>query len=87
MRTLGRTGIRVSPSCLGTMMFGQAGNPDPHDCAGIVHLALDAGINIVDTADVYGPRGVSEEIVGRALRGRRDERAAATGQGEGGGAR
>ncbi|HLI16617.1 MAG TPA: aldo/keto reductase [Acidimicrobiales bacterium] len=70
-RTLGRTGMQVSTLCLGTMMFGAWGNPDEAACRRIVDLALDAGINFVDTADVYD-RGVSEEIVGRALEGRRD---------------
>jgi aryl-alcohol dehydrogenase-like predicted oxidoreductase len=72
LRTLGRTGMRVSPLCLGAMMFGAWGNPDHHDCVRIVHAALDAGINFVDTADVYSA-GESEEIVGKALAGgRRD---------------
>ena len=70
-RTLGRTGVEVSPLCLGAMMFGAWGNPDHEDGIRIVHRALDAGINFVDTADVYG-RGESEEIVGKALAGRRD---------------
>ncbi|MGP3960543.1 aldo/keto reductase [Nonomuraea sp. 3N208] len=78
MRELGRTGIQVSPYCLGTMMFGQAGNTDEDDCVRIIHRALDSGINFVDTADVYGPRGKSEEIVGRALKGRRDTTVLAT---------
>jgi aryl-alcohol dehydrogenase-like predicted oxidoreductase len=77
-RALGRTGIQVSPYCLGTMMFGRFGNPDPDDCVRIVHQALDAGINFVDTADVYGPGGMSEEVVGRALQGRRDDVVLAT---------
>jgi len=72
MRTLGRAGIQVSPYCLGTMMFGAAGNPDHDDSIRIIHKALDAGINFVDTADAYS-RGESEEIVGKALRGRRDD--------------
>ncbi|MCU1494500.1 MAG: aldo/keto reductase [Acidimicrobiaceae bacterium] len=71
-RTLGRTGIRVSPYCLGTMMFGAMGNPDHDDSIRIIHRALDAGINLVDTADVYS-HGESEEIVGKALKGRRDD--------------
>jgi aryl-alcohol dehydrogenase-like predicted oxidoreductase len=54
------------------MMFGGWGNPDPEDCIRIIHRALDSGINFIDTADVYS-RGESEEIVGRSLRGRRDE--------------
>ena len=70
-RKLGRTGAKVSPLCLGTMMFGQRGNPDHDDCARILHRALDAGINFVDTANVYSS-GESEEIVGKALKGRRD---------------
>jgi aryl-alcohol dehydrogenase-like predicted oxidoreductase len=70
-RTLGRTGIKVSPYALGAMMFGSIGNPDHDDSARIIHKALDAGINFVDTADAYS-RGESEEIVGQALKGRRD---------------
>ncbi|WP_064457760.1 aldo/keto reductase [Streptomyces hygroscopicus] len=77
-RELGRTGIQVSPYCLGTMKFGQVGNPDHDDCVRIIHRALDAGINFLDTADVYGPHGESEEIVGKALRGRRDDIVLAT---------
>ncbi|MFC4947813.1 aldo/keto reductase [Pseudonocardia sp. GCM10023141] len=76
-RTLGRTGIEVSVHCLGTMMFGAVGNPDHDDCVSIVHAALDQGINFVDTADMYGA-GESEEIVGRALQGRRDDVVLAT---------
>jgi aryl-alcohol dehydrogenase-like predicted oxidoreductase len=76
-RTLGGTGIRVSSYCLGAMMFGAAGNPDHEDCVRIIHAALDGGINFIDTADVYS-RGESEEIVGAALRGRRDEVVLAT---------
>lgn len=71
-RTLGRTGVQVSPLCLGAMMFGPWGNDDRADSIRIIHRALDAGINFVDTADVYSG-GVSEEIVGEALQGRRDE--------------
>lgn len=78
MRALGRTGIQVSPYCLGTMMFGPVGNPDPDECVRIVHRALDAGINFIDTADVYGPGGESERIVGKALKGRRDDVVLAT---------
>jgi aryl-alcohol dehydrogenase-like predicted oxidoreductase len=71
-RTLGHTGVRVSPLCLGAMMFGGWGNTDHDDCIRIIHRALDAGINFIDTADVYA-RGESEEIVGKALAGgRRD---------------
>src|ERR1700720_478543 len=71
-RTLGRTGIQVSPYCLGAMMFGAMGNPDHDDSIRIIHRALDAGINFIDTADVYSG-GESEEIVGKALKGRRDD--------------
>jgi aryl-alcohol dehydrogenase-like predicted oxidoreductase len=71
-RTLGRTGVKVSPLCLGAMMFGEWGNPDHDESIRIIHAALDAGINFVDTADVYS-RGESEEIVGKALVGRRDD--------------
>ncbi|WP_255948790.1 aldo/keto reductase [Streptomyces odontomachi] len=71
-RFLGRTGMEVSVHCLGTMMFGAVGNPDHDECARLVHTALDAGVNFVDTADMYSA-GESEEIVGKALRGRRDE--------------
>ena len=70
-RSLGTTGVKVSPLCLGAMMFGAMGNPDHDDCIRIIHRALDAGINFVDTADVYSA-GESEEIVGKALTGRRD---------------
>ncbi len=63
-RPLGRTGIQVSKLCLGTMMFGTWGNSDHDDSIRIIHKALDAGINFVDTADVYSS-GESEEIVGK----------------------
>src|SRR5271154_4030567 len=76
-RTLGRTGIRVSPLCLGAMMFGAWGNPDHDDSVRIIHRALDNGINFIDTADVYS-QGESEEIVGQALKGRREEVVLAT---------
>jgi aryl-alcohol dehydrogenase-like predicted oxidoreductase len=72
MRILGTTGVQVSEFCLGAMMFGQWGNPDCDDCVRIAHRAFDAGINFVDTADVYS-RGESEEIVGKAIAGRRDD--------------
>jgi len=74
-RTLGRTGIKVSPYCLGAMMFGAIANPDHADAIRIIHKALDAGINFIDTADFYS-RGESEEIVGKALKGRRGQRRA-----------
>ncbi len=65
-RTLGTTGIKVSPLCLGAMMFGAWGNTDHDDSIRIIHRAIDAGINFIDTADVYAA-GESEEIVGKAL--------------------
>ncbi|HWC87373.1 MAG TPA: aldo/keto reductase [Solirubrobacteraceae bacterium] len=71
-RPLARTGVKVSPLCLGAMMFGAWGNPDHEDSIRIIHRALDAGINFIDTADVYS-RGESEEIVGQALAGGRRE--------------
>jgi aryl-alcohol dehydrogenase-like predicted oxidoreductase len=77
MRTLGGTGIKVSPYCLGAMMFGAWGNPDHEDSIRIIHAALDAGINFIDTADVYSA-GESEEIVGQALLNRRDDVVLAT---------
>jgi aryl-alcohol dehydrogenase-like predicted oxidoreductase len=70
-RTLGKTGIKVTPYCLGAMMFGGIANSDHDDCIRIIHKALDFGINFVDTADRYS-NGESEEIVGKALKGRRD---------------
>lgn len=76
-RTLGRTGIKVSPYCLGAMMFGGIGNPDHDDCVSIIHKALDSGINFIDTADRYSA-GESEEIIGKALKGRRDSIVLAT---------
>ena len=76
-RTLGSTGVRVSQLCLGTMMLGQIGNPDHQDATRIIHRALDAGVNVVDTADMYSA-GESEEIVGAALRGRREHVVLAT---------
>lgn len=71
-RPLGRTGMHASVLTLGTMMFGAWGNRDADECVAMTHAALDAGVNVVDTADVYD-FGVSEEIVGRALQGRRDD--------------
>jgi aryl-alcohol dehydrogenase-like predicted oxidoreductase len=76
-RPLGSTGVKVSPLCLGAMMFGAWGNPDHDEGIRIIHRALDAGINFIDTADVYS-RGESEEIVGKALAGRRDDVVLAT---------
>ena len=78
-RTLGGTGIQVSAYCLGTMMFGADGNTDHGECIAIIHASLDRGINFVDTADMYGgPGGETEQIVGQALAGRRDEVVLAT---------
>jgi aryl-alcohol dehydrogenase-like predicted oxidoreductase len=71
-RPLGRTGVSVSQLCLGAMMFGAFGNPDHEESVKIIHHALDAGINFIDTADGYSA-GESEEIIGKALAGgRRD---------------
>jgi aryl-alcohol dehydrogenase-like predicted oxidoreductase len=77
-RTLGRTGIKVSPYALGALMLGASiGNPDHDDSIRIIHTALDAGINLIDTADAYS-QGASEEVVGKALKGRRDSVVLAT---------
>ena len=76
-RTLGRTGIKVSPYCLGAMMFGGIANSDHDECIRIIHKALDFGINFVDTADRYS-NGESEEIIGKALKGRRQNVVLAT---------
>ena len=76
-RVLGGTGIRVSAYCLGTMMFGSIGNADRPDSIRVIHAALGQGINFVDTADMYSA-GESEEIVGQALQGRRDDIVLAT---------
>jgi aryl-alcohol dehydrogenase-like predicted oxidoreductase len=77
LRSLGTTGVKVSPLCLGAMMFGEWGNPDHDESIRILHAALDAGVNFIDTADVYS-RGESEEIVGKALKGKRDSIVLAT---------
>src|SRR6185312_3605308 len=74
-RTLGRTGIQVSPYALGTLMFATVMGNAPEDSARIIGKALDAGINLIDTADAYGD---SEDVVGKALQGRRDEVVLAT---------
>ncbi|MGB3734230.1 MAG: aldo/keto reductase [Ilumatobacter sp.] len=76
-RVLGRTGVRVSRFGLGTMVLGAWGNTDHGECERIVNRALDAGINLVDTADVYA-FGESEQIVGAAISGRRDDVVLAT---------
>jgi aryl-alcohol dehydrogenase-like predicted oxidoreductase len=80
-RPLGRTGIMVSPYALGAMLLGASiGNPDHDDSVRVIHRALDAGINFVDTADAYSraPHGASEVVVGKALKGRRDKVVLAT---------
>src|SRR5213592_3977113 len=76
-RTLGRTGVQVSPLCLGAMMFGDWGNKDHQESNRIIERALEAGINFIDTADVYS-RGESEEIVGKAIKGKRNDIVLAT---------
>src|SRR5580693_6867345 len=76
-RTLGGTGLKVSSFCLGAMMFGAWGNTDHDDSTRIIQRALDAGVNFIDTADVYSG-GESEEIVAKALVGRRQEIVVAT---------
>lgn len=76
-RVLGRTGLVVSEYCLGAMMFGPWGNADHDDCIRMMHKSFDAGINFVDTADMYSA-GESEEIVGKGVAGRRDEIIVAT---------
>jgi aryl-alcohol dehydrogenase-like predicted oxidoreductase len=76
-RSLGRTGLKVSPLCLGAMMFGGWGNADHDDAISVIHAAVDAGINFIDTADVYSA-GESEQIVGKAIKGRRDSLVIAT---------
>ncbi|MGY0002932.1 aldo/keto reductase [Micromonospora sp. I033] len=76
-RTLGRTGVQVSTLVLGAMNFGRIGNTTQEDATTIVHAALDAGINLIDTADVYSG-GESEEMVGKAIAGRRDDVVLAT---------
>src|SRR3954454_2906727 len=75
--TLGTTGIQVSRYCLGAMMLGAWGNRDHDDCVRLIHAGPEAGINFIDTADVYSA-GESEEIVGKALKGRRDSVVLAT---------
>ena len=76
-QNLGSTGVKVSPLCLGTMMFGAWGNTDHEDCIRIIQRAMDAGINFIDTANMYAD-GETEEIVGKALKGRRQDAVLAT---------
>lgn len=74
-RNLGRTGVKVSPLCLGAMNFGMT--TEEADSITIIHRAIDAGINFIDTANVYS-RGISEQVTGKALQGRRDRVVLAT---------
>ena len=74
-RTLGRAGVKVSPLCLGTMMFG--GPTNERDSIRIIHKALDAGINFMDTANVYND-GESERVIGKAVRENREKWVIAT---------
>lgn len=74
-RTLGRHGVKVSPICLGTMMFG--GQTTPEDSIRIIHAAIDRGVNFIDTANMYAG-GESEVVTGRALADRRDRVVLAT---------
>ncbi|MEV5717163.1 aldo/keto reductase [Amycolatopsis mediterranei] len=76
-RTLGRTGVQVSTLALGAMNFGAIGRVTQDEATAIVDAALEAGINLVDTADMYG-QGESETIVGQAIAGRRDDLVLAT---------
>ncbi|EYT80827.1 aldo/keto reductase [Streptomyces sp. Tu 6176] len=76
-RTLGRTGVQVSTLALGAMNFGRIGRTTQEEATALVDTALDAGINLIDTADMYGT-GESEEMVGRAIAGRRDDIVLAT---------
>jgi len=76
-RNLGQTGVKVSPLCLGAMMFGAWGNPDHEECIRIIHRAMDAGVNFIDTANGYSD-GESEVIVGKALADRREKAVLAT---------
>ncbi|MGQ4511076.1 aldo/keto reductase [Streptomyces sp. DW26H14] len=76
-RILGGTGMSVSEFALGTMMLGAMGNPDHDESVRIIHTAMDAGVNFIHTADVYSD-GESETIVGKALKGRRDDVVLAT---------
>ncbi|MBM4829163.1 MULTISPECIES: aldo/keto reductase [Actinomycetes] len=76
-RTLGRTGVQVSTLALGAMNFGAIGRTAQEEATAIVDAALEAGVNVIDTADMYGD-GESEEIVGKAIAGRRDDIVLAT---------
>ncbi len=76
-RNLGHSGLKVPPLCLGAMMFGKWGNADHDECIRIIHRAMEAGINFIDTANGYS-EGESEMIVGKALKDRREEVVLAT---------
>ncbi|MGW2960394.1 aldo/keto reductase [Streptomyces sp. NPDC001220] len=76
-RSLGRTGVQVSALALGAMNFGAVGRTTQAEATAIVDAALDAGINLIDTADMYG-QGESEEMVGKAIAGRREDIVLAT---------
>jgi aryl-alcohol dehydrogenase (NADP+) len=76
-RILGGSGIKVSHFCLGAMMFGPMGNPDHNECIRITHVALDAGVNFIDTSDAYSS-GESERILAKALKDRRERVVLAT---------
>ncbi|MFF9337542.1 aldo/keto reductase [Streptomyces albogriseolus] len=76
-RTLGRTGVQVSTLALGAMNFGAIGRTTQEEATAIVDAALEAGVNLIDTADMYG-KGESEEMVGKAIAGRRDDIVLAT---------
>ncbi|MFG2451851.1 aldo/keto reductase [Streptomyces sp. M41(2017)] len=76
-RTLGRTGVQVSSLALGAMNFGRIGRTTQDEATAVVDAALEGGINLVDTADMYGD-GESEEMVGKAIAGRRDDIVLAT---------
>ncbi|MFH9731340.1 aldo/keto reductase [Streptomyces sp. NPDC017260] len=76
-RTLGRTGVQVSSLALGAMNFGSIGRTTQDEATAIVDAALEAGVNLIDTADMYGA-GESEEMVGKAIAGRRDDIVLAT---------
>ncbi|MEU7827313.1 aldo/keto reductase [Catellatospora sp. NPDC049133] len=76
-RTLGRTGVQVSTLVLGTMNFGRLGRTTQDEVTAMVDTALAAGINLIDTADMYG-QGESEQMIGKAIAGRRDDIVVAT---------
>ena len=76
-RTLGSTGLQVSSLALGAMNFGALGRTNQDEVTAIVDAALEAGVNLIDTADVYSA-GQSEEMVGKAIAGRRDDLVIAT---------